>query len=156
MSELKSWVWPDISSRRQIHFAILEGFLAAIAAAALFVFSAILTHISTYEADLLSIVVELAYVALFVGMAFGIERRSRAAAVIALSVYLLNFLLTAIQHGPRGIIATALISVALVNAVRGTFAYHKLPVPPPGTPSLEKTFEVFRRVPIPPDLSPPK
>jgi hypothetical protein len=51
------------------------------------------------------------------------------------------------SRGPRGFLAAAPISVALLNAVRGTFAYHKLPVPSPGTPSLEQTFEIFRKVP---------
>jgi hypothetical protein len=78
------------------------------------------------EIDALSIDTELAYVAMFVGLAFGIERRSRAAAVIPLSVYVLNFLLITIQRGPRRFLAAAPISVALLNAVRGTFAYHKL------------------------------
>ena len=152
---MKSWVWPDVSSRRQIHFAILEGYCAALATAALFVFSAIIAHVGSYQIDALSILLELAYVALFAGLAFGIDRRSRTAAVVALSVYVLNFLLITIQHGPRGFIPAALISVALLNAVRGTFAYHKLPVQPPGTPSLEESFEAFRKVPVPTDSESP-
>jgi hypothetical protein len=88
---LKSWVWPNVSSRRQIHFAILEGYCAAIAAAALFAFSAIIAHVGSYQIDTLSIIMELAYVAIFVGLAFGIERRSRTEAVAALSIYVLNF-----------------------------------------------------------------
>jgi ABC-type proline/glycine betaine transport system permease subunit len=85
---LKSWVWPNVSSRRQIHFALLEGYCAAIAAAALF---AIIAHVGSYQIDTLSIIMELAYVAIFVGLAFGIERRSRTEAVAALSIYVLNF-----------------------------------------------------------------
>jgi hypothetical protein len=49
-------------------------------------------------------------------------------------------------RGPRGFLAAAPISVALLNAVRGTFAYHKLR-PSSGTRSLEQTFEIFRKVP---------
>jgi hypothetical protein len=111
--------------------------------------------VGSYQIDALSILLELAYVALFAGLAFGIDRRSRTAAVVALSVYVLNFLLITIQHGPRGFIPAALSSVALLNAVRGTFAYHKLPVPPPGTPSLEESFEAFRKVPVPTDSESP-
>jgi len=62
----------------------------------------------------------------------------------------------AIQHGPRGILFAILIGLALLNGVRGTFAYRTLPVAPPGTPSLKETFDAFRKVPIASDFEPPQ
>jgi len=99
--KLKSWVWPDVQSTPNPlrHSGRL---LRSHAAGALFGFSAIITHLGSFEIeiDALSIVTELACTAMF-GLALGIKRQSRAAAVIALSVYVLNFLLITIQRGPR-------------------------------------------------------
>jgi hypothetical protein len=151
MDEIETWLWPDVSNRRQIHFAILEDYWASLIAAAIAFLSALFRYLMPQQMDALTILADITYISIFIGLAFGIERRSRAAAVAALSLYVLDYLFILIQHGPRGIIFVVFIVVALINAVRATFAYQKLPVPPPGTPTLEESFAAFRNVPIPKD-----
>jgi hypothetical protein len=154
MPEFKSWFWPNLYNRRLINFAIDEGFWAAIVAAVLAVLRAIFGFLLSRELEVLFF--PFLDAVIFVSLAFGIRRRSRAAAVAALSFHVLGYLYVAIQHGPGGLLFAIFIAVALLNGVRGTFAYRTLPAAPPGTPSLKETFDAFRKVPIPSDPEHPK
>jgi len=154
MPEFKSWFWPNLSNRRLINFAIDEGYFAAIAAAALAVLRALFAFLLLRELEALFF--PLLDAVIFVSLAVGIGRRFRAAAVGALSFHVLGYLYMAIQHGPGGLLFAILIAVALLNGVRGTFAYRTLPAAPPGTPSLKESFDAFRKVPIPSDPEAPQ
>jgi hypothetical protein len=59
-------------------------------------------------------------------IAWGINRMSRVAAVLGLVFYILGCLVRFSQAGPRVSPVAIFIAIALINAVRGTFAYHEL------------------------------
>jgi len=90
MPEFKSWFWPNLSNRRLINFAINEGYFAAIAAAALAVLRGVLAFLLSLELEVL--VFPCLAAVIFLSLAFGIRRRSRAAAVAALSFCVLGYL----------------------------------------------------------------
>jgi hypothetical protein len=154
MNTIKQWLWPDISSRRQVEFAILEGYWAAIIVAAI---SGILLIISLFDSFGPESLFQFAYIVLFALLAYGIERRSVPAALAALILFVAQTFENLFLSGrPRAVPFAVVVIIALVNAVRGTYASRKLPVPPPGTPTLQESFEAFRKVPIPTDpKSPP-
>jgi hypothetical protein len=56
-----------------------------------------------------------------------IYRMSRAASVVACILYLASSLGAIVQNGlsPVGILIQALVAIAFINSVRGTFAYHR-------------------------------
>ncbi len=61
-------------------------------------------------------------------IAWGIQRMSRIAAIAGLSIYLLSRVLLHMSGVPTnlfGMAITTLISVAFINAIRSTFAYHR-------------------------------
>jgi hypothetical protein len=67
--------------------------------------------------------------ALFGVIAWGIYRMSRVAAVAGLAVYILERIYMQSALGAKagsGIVVTILIILAFINAVRGTFAYHRM------------------------------
>ncbi|MBD2328726.1 hypothetical protein [Alkalinema sp. FACHB-956] len=67
--------------------------------------------------------------ALFAGIAWGIYQMSRVAALAGLIIYCIERVYMQIALGPKvgaGIIVTMLLICAFINAVRGTFAYHRL------------------------------
>ncbi len=67
--------------------------------------------------------------ALFGVIAWGIYRMSRVAAVAGLVVYILERIYMQSALGAKagaGIVVTILIILAFINAVRGTFAYHRM------------------------------
>lgn len=147
MNDFRTWIWPDVSTRNQIHFAILEGYWAAIVVAVVAGLFAALALVRSFEPETL---LQFLIVVSFAGLAYGIERHSRAAAVTAFVLFVLDRLVTLFEFGPAGLFFSRVVTVALLNAMRGTFAYRKLPTPPPGTPTLEESFKAFRKVPIPP------
>jgi hypothetical protein len=56
-----------------------------------------------------------------------IYRMSRAAAVVACILYLVSCLGGIVQNGLSvGIFIQAFVAIAFINAVRGTFAYHRI------------------------------
>jgi len=74
---------------------------------------------------------------LFAAITFGIYKLSRFAAVAGLVLYVLESLYAMAQlAGPRsGIVLRIILTLAFINAVRGTFAYHRLSVSAPPTVS---------------------
>ncbi|OUC14103.1 MAG: hypothetical protein B0A82_13880 [Alkalinema sp. CACIAM 70d] len=67
--------------------------------------------------------------ALFAVIALGIYRMSRVAAVAGLIVYCIERVYMQMALGPKfgaGIFVTILLICAFINAIRGTFAYHRL------------------------------
>ncbi|MEO1211145.1 MAG: hypothetical protein AAFX78_16595 [Cyanobacteria bacterium J06638_20] len=66
-------------------------------------------------------------VGLFVAIAIGINKMSRFAAISGLSLYLLGRIQVWSEFGiGRGLVLSILLSLAFLNAVRATFAYHRL------------------------------
>jgi hypothetical protein len=147
MNEVKKWLWPDVSSRRQIEFAILEGYWACFLVAAITFLFNLIGLFRSFEPQTLIL---FGLAAVFGGLAYGIEHHSRAAAVTAFVLFILYRLAMILFYGFQGWLFSILVAVALLNAMRGAFAYRNLPAPPPGTPTLEQSFNAFRKIPTPP------
>jgi hypothetical protein len=86
--------------------------------------------------DVLGIVV-------FAFIAFGIRRRSRAAAFAALILYALDRIYALISGAHGNLVLPVLITLAFLNAVRGALAYHRFPPLPANLPSVEQSFKAM-------------
>jgi hypothetical protein len=82
---------------------------------------------------------------MFAGIAFGIRRKSRIAAIVGLILYVANIVYAFSVVGPRSPIGPALVILAFVHGVRGTFAFHELPALPANLPSVEQGFQALRQ-----------
>jgi len=144
MSWTEDWIWPKVDLRRKAQNTIEEGFWAACFVA---VFAAAFALISVLR-DAGSVDFYQPGVAvLFAGLAFGIRRRSRFAAICALCLYVLQrIVFWAPGFGPYQALSLLFV-LAFVNCVRGTFAYHRLPPLPPNIPSVEQSFQAFAKEP---------
>jgi hypothetical protein len=138
MSWFDDWVWLKVDSRRRAQNAIEEGFWAATfvtVMAAFFVLIDVMKDPDQYAIQgLLSVIV-------FGFIAFGIRRRSRAAALIALLLYVSDRVFALISTGHGNLVLPVFITLAFLNAVRGTIAYHRLPPLPANLPSIEQSFQ---------------
>jgi hypothetical protein len=138
MSWFDDWVWLKVDSRRRAQNAIEEGFWAATfvaVTAAFFVLIDVMKDPDQYAIQgLLSVIV-------FGFIAFGIRRRSRAAALIALLLYVADRVFALISTGHGNLVLPVFITLAFLNAVRGTIAYHRLPPLPANLPSIEQSFQ---------------
>jgi hypothetical protein len=84
---------------------------------------------------------------LFAGIAFGIYRKSRIAAISALVLYLVGRGYAWVKAGPYVGLIPVVVTLAFLHGVRWTFAYHKLPQRPAGLPSLAQSFEALAQNP---------
>ena len=138
MSWFDDWVWLKVDSRRRAQNAIEEGFWAATfvaVTAAFFVLIDVMKDPDQYAIQgLLSVIV-------FGFIAFGIRRRSRAAALIALLLYVSDRVFALISTGHGNLVLPVFITLAFLNAVRGTIAYHRFPPLPANLPSIEQSFQ---------------
>ena len=66
---------------------------------------------------------------IFVGIGIGIALFSRIAAVAGLVIYLAERLYMMSVNGPKGIFLSIVLTIVFINAVRGTFAWHRLQNP---------------------------
>jgi hypothetical protein len=64
--------------------------------------------------------------ALFAGIAFGIKRKSRFAAVAGLCLYVTERIYMLKRGGAGGIVLGIVFTLLFINAVRGAYAYHRL------------------------------
>lgn len=144
--DLANWFWPKVSDRKNAQFAINEAFFAAVVVAVL---TAIMATVEALKDTGEGFDAEgFANAVLFVGIAFGIYRRSRIAAVSALVLYLIGRGFVWVTTGPKIGALPLLITLAFLNGVRGTFAYHKLPPRPEGLPSLAQSFGALEGSPV--------
>jgi hypothetical protein len=90
--------------------------------------------------------------AIFAGVALGIRRRSRAAAITGLVIYGLGrmYVWFVLGHFSVAVYQYILI-LAFVNGVRGSLVYHKLPPKPANQPALEESFRMLASVANEPD-----
>jgi hypothetical protein len=145
MNLLAAWFWPKVSDRKNAQFAITEACLVAVALALI---TAILA-----TADVLRPSTEgpgaeaIVSPVVFAGIAFGIYRKSRLAAISALVLYLAGRGYAWVKVGPNIGFIPVLVALAFLHGVRGTFAYHKLPPRPAGLPSLAQSFEALNQNP---------
>ena len=124
MTLLQSWFWPDVGSRKNALAAINETIWVTLFLAGL---TAVFTFIGfardTQEGDRLWGLVSATFLA---GMAFGIRRESRSAAVAGYALYIAGGLGPGWHPVTRGSVTLfVLVSLALWHGVRGTFAFHR-------------------------------
>jgi hypothetical protein len=136
-----SWFWPKVGSRKDALAAISEAFWVASALAAFTVVLTLISFARSGQSD--SNVDGFVYAALLAGAAFGIRQKSRVAALVAFVLYvaLRGYFLLTTGHG--SLVLTVVIALALFHGVRATFALHRLPSIPAGTPSVEQSFKAF-------------
>lgn len=120
-SRLLRFLWPDLRVLPEISCAIDMGKRASFAVAILSVFSVFLE--GTF--------VPLVGSALFLGLGFGMARKSRMCSVLAFAVYFLTRLIVigtlgTLQVGLSlgSLVLAIAFTVLLFNGMRGTFAYH--------------------------------
>jgi hypothetical protein len=145
MAKTTKWYWPDVSTRRDASFAIEEAFWAAAFVAVL---GSLLTAVFIFG-DGAPVVNAWGFAdaAIFAGIAFGIRRKSRLSAVLGLVLYVSNVIYGFIVFGPKSPLIPALVSLAFVHGVRGTFAYHEFPALAANLPSVEQRFQALRNMP---------
>jgi hypothetical protein len=126
MAPAGSWrrfLWPELLTRPKAKDAAREGAWAmTFLAAVLFV----LTTLSLWSEQRILGLTEWYYLdaGVMAVIAFGLFRLSRVAAVAGLVVFILGRLAMGLNQ--RGYVVALIFFVALVNGVRGTFAYHRL------------------------------
>ena len=64
---------------------------------------------------------------MFGGLAFGIYRRSRIAALSAFVLFTGGVIYQLATTGPAGLVLRGFIALAFFHGVRGTIAYHRFP-----------------------------
>jgi len=140
MSWIDDWVWLKVDSRRRAQNAIEEGFWAAIFVSAMTAVYLLINALKDPEQVTLG---ELLGIVLFGSLALGIRYRSRAAALAALILYVLDRVY-AISSGAHGnLVLPLLITLTFLNAVRGTLAYHSFPPLPANLPGVEQSFKAM-------------
>lgn len=138
MTQVRNWLWPNVKSRKDALFAIDEAFWVSLVVAALtLAFTGVDAGRSGISGTDISGFIGAALLA---GVAFGIRRKSRAAAVVAFLLYVCSQASLWITTGHGNLVVGALVALALLHGVRGTFAYAKLTPLPQGTPSIDQSF----------------
>lgn len=118
-----NWIWPQIEDADSARSAAHQGMYAA-----LFVVigTSILLILSTQGINPLNLTLfSLVDVAIFGLVAWRIRVMSRPAAILGLAFYILGQIITIAQFGFRTSILPIFITLAFINGIRGTFAYHK-------------------------------
>ena len=121
---MSNWYWEDVSDLGGAEKAINGGFWAAVIVACI---TALVALLSLAGVQLLGLDVWALFdAALFAAIAVGIKRKSRFAAVAGLSLYIFERIYMMQRSGARGIVMGVLFTLFFINAVRGSFAYHRL------------------------------
>ena len=118
------WLWPKITGLESAKRAARQGVWAAMITVVTTSVVVVLAHAGFPIADLG--VEALVDAALFLIVAWGIHKMSRTAAVGGLSLYLLEQIYMWSQDGPRGLPLVGILALMYINAIRGTFQYHKI------------------------------
>jgi hypothetical protein len=138
-----AWFWPNVNNRRFAQNAIQEAFWAALLVSALAAILTVMLLLSPDETNFTQI--GFLNSALFGGLAFGIYRRSRVAAISAFVLFAGDTIYQIATAGPRGLVLRGLIALAFFHGVRGTIAYHRFPALPANLPSIEQSFQTVRQ-----------
>jgi len=145
MANGTKWYWPAVDTRRNVGFAIDEAFWAAslVSVVTVLITVVFLVGSDTPAQNALGFV----DAAIFAGIAYGIRRKSRVAALAGLVLYLSNVVYAFVIAGPRSPLIPAVVTLAFVHGVRGTFAYHEFPALPANLPSVEQGLQALRQSP---------
>ena len=131
-----NWFWPTVTTRDEARIAAKQGVWAA-------GFVAVVTSlVAAYAGATGNAVMGIdawAFLdaAIFAGIAIGIYRMSRIASVVGLVLYIAERLfMMATSQGAGGIVVVIFLTIAFLNSVRGTFAFHKMAPQAPAVPSI--------------------
>lgn len=123
-SHASNWFWPTITGLESAKQSARQGVWASMVVAVVTAGVAILSHVGVPILDFnLEALVDAA---LFAIVAWGIHKMSRTAAVGGLGLYLIERIYMWSNHGPKGFIWVVIITLMYINAIRGTFQYHKI------------------------------
>jgi hypothetical protein len=116
-SRIKTLLWPDLGTLPSIESAIDNGKITA------FVIGGIAFLLVLFRAFPIASSVD---VALYAGLGYGIKRKSRTCAALALILYLSGQAISYLTgRGGWNIVLVVIIIFIFVNAARGAFAYHR-------------------------------
>jgi hypothetical protein len=119
-------LWPAVSDEQAAVLAARQGFHAAVYCS---IVTAIFAVLGGFGFQIMDFNLWcLMDAGLMAGLAFGIRRMSRVAAVIALLYYAACRIDLWIEYGFQSPIIAALFILMFLSAVRGTFAYHRFKV----------------------------
>jgi hypothetical protein len=123
------WYWPSFASMADAERAANQGFWAAVFVAAV---TALFATISALSSQEVVGVDPFAYVdaVAFAVIAWRIRRRSRVFAIAGLALFTVEkiFQFTTQPLALVGVFMAIVLLVCFINAVRGTFAYHRMRV----------------------------
>jgi len=121
---MSNWYWEDVSDLGGAEKAINGGFWAALIVACI---TALVVSLSFAGVQLFGLNAwAFLDAAIFAMIAIGIKRKSRFAAVAGLGLYIVERIYMMQRGGASGIVMGILFTLLFINAVRGTFAYHRL------------------------------
>jgi hypothetical protein len=124
MSNTNKWYWEDVEDIGGAEKAINGGFWAAVIVACI---TTVVAALSLAGVKLFGIDASAFLdAAIFAGIAFGIKRKSRFAAVAGLVLYVIERIYMLQRGGVAGIFSGIVFTLLFINAVRGTFACHRL------------------------------
>jgi len=126
MAKESTWFWPKITDEASAKKTAKQGMVAAIYVAASTSIVALLKSKGFDDWSLID-------AAIFAIIAYGIYKVSRTAAVVGFTLFLLSSrIFLWVRHGLGGDIVAImfsfiaiLVTLAFINSMRGTFAYHK-------------------------------
>lgn len=116
------WLWPKITDIKSAKDAAKQGVGVAIFVAGV---TALFAILSLFGVEMVTIWA-LLDAAIFAGIAFAIYKMSRVAAIFGLAFYLWGQVNAIGSTGKVNIFMLMFITFGFINAIRGTFAYHKL------------------------------
>jgi hypothetical protein len=116
-SRVRALLWPDLGTRPGIDSVIDIGGVTAFAVAVIILLIVLFRLAPT--AALIDAV-------LYAGFGFGIGRKSRACAILALILYLGSQISAYfVGRGSWNIVLVVIVTFLFINSVRGTFAHHR-------------------------------
>ena len=116
-------LWPAVGDENAAVFAARQGFHAAVYCS---IVTAIFAVLGGFGFHIMGFYLWcLTDAGLMAGLAFGIRRMSRVAAVIALLYHVACRIDLWVEYGFQTPIVAALFILMFLSAVRGTFAYHR-------------------------------
>jgi hypothetical protein len=139
--ENKKWYWPDVSDLESAKKAARNGMWCAIFVASVTTIVVLLT--TFFGLSIMGVKAgALLDAALFAGIAYGLSRYSRFAAVAGFALFVLEKIYMLATTGNFFSVGFLGIVIALGfwNSVRGTFAYYKLNGGAPSTGGLAGMF----------------
>ena len=129
----RNGLWPEIRDEDSARYAAKQGMVGALVVAGV---TALVSFLGTMGFSLWS----LLDAAVFVAIGVGIWRMSRAAAVAGLVVFLIERVQMAAAHpdqASKGVVMGVIITIAFINGIRGTFAYHRFTRPAASTAPVQ-------------------